>query len=108
MELGDLNANFTIEVDSQVIDTYSSVKISVFFTSPCLLLLWFCLPTLPQVFNWTYFTANIMDTVNISIPETEKIMIYAPNYFRRLNHTLAKYTKRSVFNVNRWLFFVKH
>lgn len=39
-----------------------------------------------------------MDTVNISIPETEKIMVYAPNYFRRLNHTLAKYTKRSVFN----------
>ncbi|CAF97373.1 unnamed protein product, partial [Tetraodon nigroviridis] len=104
MELGDLNANFTIEVDSQVIDTYSSVKISVFFTSPCLLLLWFCLPTLPQVFNWTYFTANIMDTVNISIPETEKIMIYAPNYFRRLNHTLAKYTKRDLQNYMVWRF----
>lgn len=48
-----------------------------------------------------------MDTVNISIPETEKIMVYAPNYFRRLNHTLAKYTKRSVFNGTRWLFLGK-
>lgn len=44
-----------------------------------------------------------MDTVNISIPETEKIMVYAPNYFRRLNHTLAKYTKRFVFNETRQL-----
>lgn len=49
-----------------------------------------------------------MDTVNISIPEMEKIMMYAPNYFRRLNHTLAKYTKRSVLWLSFFFFFVKH
>lgn len=37
-----------------------------------------------------------MDTVNISIPDTEKVINYAPNYFRRLNVTLAAYNKRSV------------
>lgn len=37
-----------------------------------------------------------MDTVNISVPDTEKVINYAPNYFRRLNLILAKYTKRSV------------
>ena len=49
-----------------------------------------------------------MDTVNISIKETEKIMNYAPNYFRRLNHTLAKYTKRSVYNETGWFFLVEY
>uniref|UniRef100_A0A674MAL3 Neprilysin n=1 Tax=Takifugu rubripes TaxID=31033 RepID=A0A674MAL3_TAKRU len=73
MELGDLNANFTIEVDS-------------------------------QKFNWSYFTAKIMNTVNVTIPETEKIMNYAPNYFRRLNHILAKYSKRDLQNYMVWRF----
>lgn len=47
MELGDLNANFTIEVDSQVLDNCSSVRIGAFFSSPCLLFICFCFPTLP-------------------------------------------------------------
>lgn len=34
MELGDLNANFTIEVDSQVLNKCSSIRISAFFPSP--------------------------------------------------------------------------
>uniref|UniRef100_A0A8C9ZJP8 Neprilysin n=1 Tax=Sander lucioperca TaxID=283035 RepID=A0A8C9ZJP8_SANLU len=58
MELGDLNANFTLEVES-------------------------------QVFDWSYFTAKIMDTVNISIPDTEKVINYSPNYYRRLNLILS-------------------
>lgn len=37
-----------------------------------------------------------MDTVNISVPDTEKVINYSPNYYRRLNLILAKYTKRFV------------
>uniref|UniRef100_A0A672YXN5 Neprilysin n=1 Tax=Sphaeramia orbicularis TaxID=375764 RepID=A0A672YXN5_9TELE len=61
MELGDLNANFTLEI-----------------------------------FDWSYFTAKIMDTVNISVPDTEKVINYSPNYYRRLNLILNRYTKRCV------------
>uniref|UniRef100_A0A3Q3B939 Neprilysin n=1 Tax=Kryptolebias marmoratus TaxID=37003 RepID=A0A3Q3B939_KRYMA len=73
MELGDLNANFTLEVES-------------------------------QVFNWTYFTAKIMNTVNISVPSTEKVINYSPNYYRRLNLVLAKYMKRDLQNYMVWRF----
>lgn len=37
-----------------------------------------------------------MDTVNISVPDTEKVINYSPNYYRRLNVILARYNKRSV------------
>uniref|UniRef100_A0A8D0D635 Neprilysin n=1 Tax=Sander lucioperca TaxID=283035 RepID=A0A8D0D635_SANLU len=73
MELGDLNANFTLEVES-------------------------------QVFDWSYFTAKIMDTVNISIPDTEKVINYSPNYYRRLNLILARYNKRDLQNYMVWRF----
>uniref|UniRef100_A0A3P9N4P3 Neprilysin n=1 Tax=Poecilia reticulata TaxID=8081 RepID=A0A3P9N4P3_POERE len=73
MELGELNRNFTLEIDS-------------------------------QIFNWSYFTAKIMDTVNISVPESEKIINYSPNYYRRLNFVLAKYTKRDLQNYMVWRF----
>uniref|UniRef100_A0A672G5A4 Neprilysin n=1 Tax=Salarias fasciatus TaxID=181472 RepID=A0A672G5A4_SALFA len=73
MELGDLNANFTLEVDS-------------------------------KVFNWSYFTAKIMAAVNISIPDTEKVINYSPNYYRRLNLVLARYTKRDLQNYMVWRF----
>ncbi|XP_023258212.1 neprilysin isoform X1 [Seriola lalandi dorsalis] len=73
MELGDLNANFTLEVES-------------------------------QVFDWSYFTAKIMDTVNISVPDTEKVINYSPNYYRRLNLILARYTKRDLQNYMVWRF----
>ncbi|XP_014907983.1 neprilysin-like [Poecilia latipinna] len=73
MELGELNRNFTLEIDS-------------------------------QKFNWSYFTAKIMDTVNISVPESEKIINYSPNYYRRLNFVLAKYTKRDLQNYMVWRF----
>lgn len=47
-----------------------------------------------------------MNTVNISVPDTEKVINYAPNYFRRINLILGRYTKRSVcscFSVNNTL-----
>ncbi|XP_034024150.1 neprilysin-like isoform X2 [Thalassophryne amazonica] len=73
MELGQLNANFTLEVES-------------------------------KVFDWSYFTAKIMDTVNITVPDTENIINYSPNYFRRLKGVLAKYTKRDLQNYMVWRF----
>uniref|UniRef100_A0A672YXG9 Neprilysin n=1 Tax=Sphaeramia orbicularis TaxID=375764 RepID=A0A672YXG9_9TELE len=73
MELGDLNANFTLEVES-------------------------------QIFDWSYFTAKIMDTVNISVPDTEKVINYSPNYYRRLNLILNRYTKRDLQNYMVWRF----
>lgn len=47
-----------------------------------------------QVFNWTLFTNKIMDTVGVPITDSEEVIVYAPNYFKRLNPVLAKYTKR--------------
>uniref|UniRef100_A0A4W5JRE5 Uncharacterized protein n=1 Tax=Hucho hucho TaxID=62062 RepID=A0A4W5JRE5_9TELE len=63
MELGVLNANFSLEVDT-------------------------------QVFDWSYFTRKIMGTVGITVPDTESVINYAPNYYKRLSPVLAKYTKR--------------
>uniref|UniRef100_A0A3P9J165 Neprilysin n=1 Tax=Oryzias latipes TaxID=8090 RepID=A0A3P9J165_ORYLA len=73
MELGDLNTNFTLEVDS-------------------------------KVFDWSHFTAKIMDAVNINISDSEKIINYSPNYYRRLNLVLAKYNKRDLQNYMVWRF----
>ncbi|KAM9318246.1 neprilysin-like isoform 2-T2 [Pholidichthys leucotaenia] len=71
MELRDLNANFTLEVES-------------------------------QVFNWTYFTNKIMGAVGITVTDTEKVINYSPNYYRRLKLVLAKYTKRDIQNYMVW------
>uniref|UniRef100_A0A8C5CX40 Neprilysin n=1 Tax=Gadus morhua TaxID=8049 RepID=A0A8C5CX40_GADMO len=57
-----------------------------------------------QVFDWSYFTAKIMETVNISVPESENIVNYAPNYFRRLQPVLALYSKRDLQNYMVWRF----
>uniref|UniRef100_A0A8K9XPP3 Neprilysin n=1 Tax=Oncorhynchus mykiss TaxID=8022 RepID=A0A8K9XPP3_ONCMY len=73
MELGVLNANFSLEVDT-------------------------------QVFDWSYFTRKIMGTVGITVPDTESVINYAPNYFRRLNPILAKNTKRVLQNYMVWRF----
>lgn len=37
-----------------------------------------------------------MDTINLPIEESEQVILYAPNYLRRLNPVLANYTKRCV------------
>uniref|UniRef100_A0AAQ5ZUA7 Neprilysin n=1 Tax=Amphiprion ocellaris TaxID=80972 RepID=A0AAQ5ZUA7_AMPOC len=57
-----------------------------------------------SIFDWSYFTAKIMGTVNISIPDTEKVINYSPNYYRRLNLVLSKYTKRDLQNYMVWRF----
>ncbi|XP_052320596.1 neprilysin-like [Oncorhynchus keta] len=57
-----------------------------------------------QVFDWSYFTRKIMGTVGITVPDTENVINYAPNYFRRLNPILAKNTKRVLQNYMVWRF----
>uniref|UniRef100_A0A4W4FRD4 Neprilysin n=1 Tax=Electrophorus electricus TaxID=8005 RepID=A0A4W4FRD4_ELEEL len=57
-----------------------------------------------SVFNWTLFTNKIMDTVSIPVTESEQVIVYAPNYFRRLNPVLANYTKRDIQNYMVWRF----
>ncbi|XDV29344.1 hypothetical protein PO909_032481, partial [Leuciscus waleckii] len=52
-----------------------------------------------RVFNWTLFTNKIMDTVGVPITDSEEVIVYAPNYFKRLNPVLAKYTKRQIKNI---------
>ncbi|KAF4101555.1 neprilysin-like isoform X1 [Onychostoma macrolepis] len=59
-----------------------------------------------RVFNWTLFTNKIMDTVGIPITDSEEVIVYAPNYFKRLNTVLAKYTKRDVQNYMVWRFIM--
>ncbi|KAG9348143.1 hypothetical protein JZ751_001878 [Albula glossodonta] len=53
-------------------------------------------------FNWTRFTNNIMRTVNITVNDDEQVIVYAPNYFLRLNTVLAKYSARDVQNYLVW------
>lgn len=36
-----------------------------------------------------------METVGIPILDSEQVIVYAPNYLKRLKQILAKYTKRS-------------
>uniref|UniRef100_A0AAV2J116 Peptidase M13 N-terminal domain-containing protein n=1 Tax=Knipowitschia caucasica TaxID=637954 RepID=A0AAV2J116_KNICA len=55
-------------------------------------------------FNWTYFTSKIMNTVNITVPDSEKIINYSPNYYRKLNVLLEKYSKRDLQNYMVWRF----
>ncbi|XP_043975219.1 neprilysin-like isoform X2 [Gambusia affinis] len=60
-----------------------------------------------QKFNWSYYTAKIMDTVKITVPESEKIINYSPYYYRKLKTILAKYTKRDVQNYVVWPFVMQ-
>ncbi|XP_054901744.1 neprilysin-like [Poeciliopsis prolifica] len=60
-----------------------------------------------QRFNWSYFTAKIMDNVNIKVPESEKIINYSPRYYGKLKNVLAKYTKRDLQNYVVWRFLMK-
>uniref|UniRef100_A0A4W5KAM8 Peptidase M13 N-terminal domain-containing protein n=1 Tax=Hucho hucho TaxID=62062 RepID=A0A4W5KAM8_9TELE len=57
-----------------------------------------------QVFDWSYFTRKIMGTVGITVPDTESVINYAPNYYKRLSPVLAKYTKRDLQNYMVWRF----
>ncbi|XP_062861037.1 neprilysin-like [Trichomycterus rosablanca] len=56
------------------------------------------------VFNWTLFTNKIMGTVDTPIMDSEQVILYAPNYLKRLNPVLARYTKREIQNYMVWRF----
>ncbi|XP_077466758.1 neprilysin-like [Stigmatopora argus] len=55
-------------------------------------------------FNWSYFTAQIMNTVNITVTDTEEVINLNPNYFKKLNQLLARFTKRDIQNYLMWGF----
>lgn len=56
------------------------------------------------VFDWTRFTNKIMDSVSIPIKESEQVILYAPNYLKRLNPILNRYSKREIQNYMIWRF----
>lgn len=58
--------------------------------------LMFCACFFPQPFSWSNFTNEIMSTVNISIPNEEEVVVYAPEYLIKLKPILTKYSARQV------------
>ncbi|XP_028817626.1 neprilysin-like isoform X5 [Denticeps clupeoides] len=64
----------------------------------------FTLDFASNLLNWTHFTNKIMETVNITVSEKEDVIVYAPNYLRKLNSILAKYTIRDIHNYMVWRF----
>ncbi|XP_053618690.1 endothelin-converting enzyme homolog isoform X1 [Plodia interpunctella] len=43
--------------------------------------------------NWTHFFNDAFKLVNRTIPDTETIVVYAPDYFRNLTKVIRKYSK---------------
>ncbi|XP_076138077.1 neprilysin-like isoform X1 [Alosa pseudoharengus] len=56
------------------------------------------------VFNWTHFINKIMETVNLTVTDAEDIVVYAPNYLRKLNAIINKYSTRQIQNYMVWRF----
>lgn len=56
------------------------------------------------VFNWTYFSNQILETVGLSVNDTEDVVVYAPNYLRKLNSILDNYSTRELQNYVVWRF----
>lgn len=52
--------------------------------------------SLLQHFNWTSFTNTIMGAVNISLTGQENVIVYAPEYLRKLKPILSDYSARYV------------
>ncbi|XP_054985390.1 neprilysin [Sorex araneus] len=59
-----------------------------------------------QPFNWSLFTNEIMKTVNISVPDEETVIVYAPEYLTKLKDVLANYSKRDLQNLIAWHFIM--
>lgn len=57
-------------------------------------------------FNWSSFTNEIMATVNISVPDEENVVVYAPEYLTKLKVILAKYSHRDLQNLMSWRFIM--
>ncbi|KAG2462924.1 neprilysin-like [Polypterus senegalus] len=53
-------------------------------------------------FHWTSFTEKIMNTVNISVTPQENVIVYAPDYLRKLKHVLVNTEKRTIQNYLVW------
>ncbi|MBN3322052.1 NEP protein, partial [Atractosteus spatula] len=57
-------------------------------------------------FNWTRFANNIMGAVNITVTEQEAVVVYAPNYLRKLNPIVSNYTARDIQNYIVWRYIM--
>ncbi|MGH0138855.1 UNVERIFIED_CONTAM: hypothetical protein FKN15_027056 [Acipenser sinensis] len=53
-------------------------------------------------FNWTSFTNTIMGAVNISLTGQENVIVYAPDYLRKLKPILSDYSARDIQNYIVW------
>ncbi|XP_041127018.1 neprilysin-like isoform X2 [Polyodon spathula] len=53
-------------------------------------------------FNWTSFTNTIMGVVNISVTGQEHVVVYAPEYLRKLKPILSDYSARDIQNYIVW------
>ncbi|MBN3308558.1 NEP protein, partial [Amia calva] len=82
---------------------YNKMELDLCSEYPYLFIIYFCFT---QKFNWTRFTNNIMGSVNITITEQEPVVVYAPNYLRKLNPILLEYTPRDIQNYIVWRFIM--
>ncbi|KAM9089092.1 neprilysin isoform 2-T5 [Megaptera novaeangliae] len=57
-------------------------------------------------FSWSNFTNEIMSTVNITIPNEEDVVVYAPEYLTKLKLILTKYSTRDLQNLMSWRFIM--
>ncbi|XP_054839274.1 neprilysin isoform X2 [Eublepharis macularius] len=66
----------------------------------------FSLESNNQPFNWLTFVNNVMTTVNITIENTEDVIVYAPQYLTKLKPILLKYTPRELQNYMSWRYIM--
>ncbi|NXG68032.1 NEP protein, partial [Baryphthengus martii] len=59
-----------------------------------------------KVFNWSKFINSIMSTVQISVENSEHVIVYDPEYLIRLKSVLNKYTPRDLQNYMTWRFIM--
>ncbi|RXM29437.1 Neprilysin [Acipenser ruthenus] len=62
----------------------------------------FSLQVEAKEFNWTSFTNTIMGAVNISLTGQENVVVYAPEYLRKLKPILSDYSARDIQNYIVW------
>uniref|UniRef100_A0A9J7XSE5 Neprilysin n=2 Tax=Cyprinus carpio TaxID=7962 RepID=A0A9J7XSE5_CYPCA len=59
---------------------------------------------LSMLYNTLQFLTCYLICIGFPITDSEEVIVYAPNYFKRLNPVLAKYTKRDIQNYMVWRF----
>ncbi|XP_066541497.1 neprilysin-like [Hoplias malabaricus] len=91
------NATDTSEDRNNPVQLYNKMPLEILNTN-------YTLEFESTVFNWTLFTNKIMETVNIPVTDSEQVIVYAPNYLKRLRQVLPKYTKRDIQNYMVWRF----